>query len=101
MDADRTKSVQSRIKRIAGQVTGVQRMIDEKRYCIDVLQQISAIRSALDALGVELLTQHLQNCILPPETSECGESHAHPQAQAMSREQLLDELQYALSQFLK
>ncbi|MGH8164547.1 MAG: metal-sensitive transcriptional regulator, partial [Rhodanobacteraceae bacterium] len=42
-----------RIKRIAGQVAGVQRMIEEDRYCVDILNQISAVRSALDALGLE------------------------------------------------
>ena len=43
------EKVRARVKRIAGQIAGVQRMIEEERYCVDVLNQISAVRSALDA----------------------------------------------------
>jgi len=53
-----------RIKRITGQVGWMQQMIEEDRYCIDILNQISAVRSALDALGVELLANHLQTCVI-------------------------------------
>ena len=60
MDFEKRKRVTTRIKRIAGQVAGVQRMIDEDRYCVDVLNQIAAVRSALDALGVELISAHLE-----------------------------------------
>ena len=102
MDTDASKRIQSRIRRIAGQVTGVQRMIDENRYCIDILQQIAAVRSAMDALGVEMLTRHLETCFVPPLADGAdAESTAHPQARAMTREQLLEEVQYALTQFLK
>jgi DNA-binding FrmR family transcriptional regulator len=45
------KKILGRAKRIAGQVAGVQRMIEQDRYCVDILNQISAVRSALDALG--------------------------------------------------
>jgi CsoR family transcriptional regulator, copper-sensing transcriptional repressor len=58
------EKVRARVKRIAGQITGVQRIIEEERYCVDVLNQISAVRSALDALGVELLTNQLKTCSL-------------------------------------
>jgi len=50
------EKVLGRVKRIAGQIAGVQRMIEQDRYCVDVLNQISAVRLDLDALGVELLT---------------------------------------------
>ena len=52
-DTTRRKT-QSRINRIAGQVTGIQKMVEDDRYCVDILTQIAAVRSALDALGVEL-----------------------------------------------
>lgn len=52
-----------RLKRIEGQVRGLQRMVDEDTYCIDVLTQISAVSSALDSVAVGLLDQHLRHCV--------------------------------------
>jgi DNA-binding FrmR family transcriptional regulator len=49
MNAEQNKKIKSRVNRIAGQVNGIGRMIDEDRYCVDILSQISAVRSALDA----------------------------------------------------
>ena len=60
MSPDTRTSLQARMKRISGQVASIQRMLDEDRYCVDILNQISAVRSALDALGVELLTNHVE-----------------------------------------
>jgi CsoR family transcriptional regulator, copper-sensing transcriptional repressor len=96
MDADGKKKLQTRVNRIAGQVAGVQRMIDEGRYCVDVLHQIAAVRSALDGLGVELLTRHLESCVVGH-----GTGSEHPGAKPLTKEQLLAEVQAALSQFLK
>lgn len=96
MDAEARKKLRTRMNRIAGQVTGVQRMIDEDRYCVDVLHQIAAIRSALDSLGVELLTRHLETCVVGH-----GTGSEHHCAKPLTKEQLLAEVQSALSQFLK
>jgi DNA-binding FrmR family transcriptional regulator len=52
-----------RLNRIEGQVRGIGRMIDEGRYCIDVLTQVSAVQSALDALALRLLEHHLHGCV--------------------------------------
>lgn len=52
-----------RINRIAGQVAGVKKMIEENRYCPDILIQIKAIRSALKAVEGNILRTHLQNCV--------------------------------------
>lgn len=52
-----------RLNRIEGQVRGIGRMIVEDRYCIDVLTQVSAVQSALDALALRLLEQHLHGCV--------------------------------------
>ncbi|HEV3241393.1 MAG TPA: metal-sensitive transcriptional regulator [Casimicrobiaceae bacterium] len=52
-----------RLNRIEGQVRGIGRMIDEDRYCIDVLTQVSAVQAALDALALQLLEHHLQGCV--------------------------------------
>jgi CsoR family transcriptional regulator, copper-sensing transcriptional repressor len=96
MDVVVRKCLRTRVNRIAGQVAGVQRMIDEDRYCVDVLHQIAAVRSALDSLGVELLTRHLESCVVGN-----GSGSEHECAKPLSKEQLLTELQTALSQFLK
>ena len=86
----------TRVKRISGQVAGIERMLEEKRYCVDILNQISAVRSALDALGVELLTNHLETCVLGH-----GSNSEHENAKPMSQQELLDEVKTALSRFLK
>jgi DNA-binding FrmR family transcriptional regulator len=52
-----------RLNRIEGQVRGIGRMLAEDRYCVDILTQVSAVRSALDALGLELLEHHLHGCV--------------------------------------
>jgi len=60
--ADHTEEL-PRLKRIRGQVDGVERMILEKRYCLDILMQIKAARSALVALEGEVLRVHLEGCV--------------------------------------
>ncbi len=52
-----------RINRIEGQVRGIGRMIDDDRYCIDILTQVSAVQSALDAMALQLLEHHLHGCV--------------------------------------
>jgi DNA-binding FrmR family transcriptional regulator len=52
-----------RLHRIEGQVRGIERMVDEDRYCIDVLTQISAVSKALDALALEVLDDHVKHCV--------------------------------------
>lgn len=52
-----------RLRRIEGQVRGIQRMVDEDAYCIDVLTQVSAVTKALQAVAVGLLDQHVRHCV--------------------------------------
>jgi DNA-binding FrmR family transcriptional regulator len=59
----RKDEVQRRLRRIEGQVQGLQRMIGEDRYCIDVLTQISAATKALQSVALELLDDHLAHCV--------------------------------------
>jgi CsoR family transcriptional regulator, copper-sensing transcriptional repressor len=94
MQQDTRESIRRRANRIAGQIGGIQRMIQEDRYCVDILNQISAVRSALDALGVELLTSHLQTCVI-------GQDSKHSKAKPMQPSELIDELHHVLSRFLK
>ena len=63
MDERLKKSQLARLGRIEGQVRGVARMIEEERYCIDVLTQIRAVRAALDKVEQETLSDHLQHCV--------------------------------------
>jgi DNA-binding FrmR family transcriptional regulator len=52
-----------RLRRIEGQVRGLQRMVEEDKYCIDVLTQVSSVTSALKAVGVGLLDGHVRHCV--------------------------------------
>lgn len=61
-DHDRTDLL-TRLKRIEGQVRGVQRMLEENRYCIDVLTQISAVHESLRKVSELLLRDHLEHCV--------------------------------------
>jgi DNA-binding FrmR family transcriptional regulator len=53
----------SRLKRIEGQVRGIQNMIENERYCVDILTQISAINAAMNKVGLHLLEKHTQHCV--------------------------------------
>lgn len=57
------QKLQNRLRRIEGQVRGIQRLIDEDVYCIDVLTQVSAVKSALDRVALLLLEDHLSHCV--------------------------------------
>ena len=52
-----------RLSRIEGQVTGIKRMVDSDKYCIDILTQISAAQKALDAVALQLLNSHVSHCM--------------------------------------
>lgn len=62
VDPDRKRSSLNRLRRIEGQVRGLQRMVEEERYCADVLTQLSSVQEALRAVGRELLRNHLEHC---------------------------------------
>jgi DNA-binding FrmR family transcriptional regulator len=53
----------NRLHRIEGQVRGIEKMVQEDRYCIDILTQISAVNTALDALALRILDQHVNHCV--------------------------------------
>ena len=61
------EQLRSRLKRIEGQVRGIDRMVDEERYCIDVLTQISAVQAALDKVALGLLDDHARTCVAGAE----------------------------------
>jgi DNA-binding FrmR family transcriptional regulator len=60
----------NRLKRIEGQVRGVQAMVDDDRYCIDVITQISAVQAALDKVALGLLDDHARHCVMGADEAE-------------------------------
>lgn len=61
--SDNKENYAKRLRRIEGQVRGIAKMIDEDKYCIDVLTQISAVNSALQSVALGLLEEHLSHCV--------------------------------------
>jgi CsoR family transcriptional regulator, copper-sensing transcriptional repressor len=80
--ADKAKLVK-RLHRIEGQVRGIERMLEEDRYCIDVITQISAVSTALDSLAFQILDDHVNHCV-----SDALASGDPAEAEAKSRELL-------------
>ena len=66
----------NRLKRIEGQVRGLQRMVDEETYCIDVLTQVSAATKALEVVALSLLDDHLRHCVTDAVRSGGDEGEA-------------------------
>ena len=58
-----TKAVQNRLRRIEGQVRGIQRMVDEDAYCVDILTQVAAIQTALEQVAIRVLDGHVRGCV--------------------------------------
>lgn len=65
-----------RLKRIEGQARGISRMVDDEKYCIDILTQISALTSALQAVGLGLLDDHLAHCVVDAARMDGPEAQA-------------------------
>lgn len=82
-----------RLARMAGQLNGIQKMVDEERYCVDILTQVSALRAALDQFGLQMLSMHLESCVYGQDPD-----HGH---QMLSSEERLEEIRVTLNRFLK
>jgi len=63
MRHDIKTAVRKKLNRVEGQVRGIAKMVDEDRYCIDVITQIAAVRAALDRVEQEILTDHVAHCV--------------------------------------
>jgi DNA-binding FrmR family transcriptional regulator len=68
--SDTKEALLNRLRRVEGQVRGVQGMVGEDRYCIDVLTQISAIQAALDKVALGLLDDHARHCVMGAEADD-------------------------------
>ena len=82
--ADKSK-LKNRLARVEGQVRGVAKMVDEDRYCIDVLTQISAVQAALDKVALELLAQHADHCIVHGHGGKTPEENSEELMAAVAR----------------
>ena len=89
MQAD-TKAVHNRLRRIEGQVRGLQRMVDEDAYCVDILTQVAAVQTALEQVAVNVLDAHVRGCVADAVAVD------GPQA-----DEKLDELMAAVRRFAK
>ncbi|MEO5743816.1 MAG: metal-sensitive transcriptional regulator [Terracoccus sp.] len=78
---------QKRLRRIEGQVRGVQRMVDDDIYCIDILTQVSAITKALQAVSLGLLEDHVGHCVVDAarESDEAAQIKVREAADAIAR----------------
>ena len=63
MSPDTKEKVEARLKRVAGQMSGIQKMVEDDRYCVDVLVQTAAVRSALKAVERLLIEDHTNHCL--------------------------------------
>ncbi len=77
----------ARLKRIEGQARGIYRMVDEEKYCIDILTQISALTSALQGVAIGLVDEHLKHCVADAVRSggDVGEAKLEEASQAIAR----------------
>lgn len=85
-DADRAK-IMARLKRIEGQVRGISRMVDEDKYCIDILTQVSAVIASTRSVGMLVLEDHIRGCVMNADPDQ--------------REATLDELNLAIERFVR
>ena len=82
------EAIIKRLKRIEGQVKGIQKMVEEERYCVDILTQISAIRSAINKVGSIILENHMKGCV--SQSIKEGNS-----------EEMINELMKTIDKFVK
>ena len=77
--------IQSRLRRIEGQVRGIQKMVEDDRYCIDVLTQLNATRAALESVSLQLLADHTEHCVAEAIQSGKGTAKVRELNQAVER----------------
>lgn len=75
----------NRLRRIEGQVRGLQRMVSEGRYCVDILVQVAAVKAALDAVALSLLDGHVRGCVREALAAGGGDAAVEELTQAISR----------------
>ena len=79
------QEIEVRLSRIEGQVRGLRKMVDEDRYCIDVLTQVSAVQSALESVALLLLRDHTEHCVAEAIRSGDGGEKVRELSEAVER----------------
>ena len=79
------EKVKNRLRRISGQIGGIERMVEEERYCIDILTQISAAQAAIDKVALALLDEHTRHCVVGAESAEAREEKTEEMMAAVGR----------------
>ena len=91
LDTGTQKKSLRRLKSIKGQIGGIERMVDEKKYCMDIVHQIRAVRKALDSLSFVIMERHVKSCV--------REAFVDTKGNAADRK--VDELFREMNKFLK
>jgi DNA-binding FrmR family transcriptional regulator len=79
------EQVRNRLRRIAGQIGGIERMVEEERYCIDILTQISAAQAAIDRVSLALLDDHTRHCVVGAGSAREREEKTEEMMEAVGR----------------
>lgn len=79
------EKVKNRLRRISGQIGGIERMVEEERYCIDILTQISAAQAAIDKVALALLDEHTRHCVVGAGSAEEREAKTEEMMEAVGR----------------
>jgi DNA-binding FrmR family transcriptional regulator len=79
------EKVKNRLRRINGQIGGIERMVDEERYCIDILTQISAAQAAIDKVALALLDEHARHCVVGADSAKAREEKTEEMMKAVGR----------------
>lgn len=79
------EKVKNRLRRIGGQIGGIERMVDEERYCIDILTQIAAAQAAIDKVALALLDEHTRHCVVGAATPAAREEKTEEMMEAVGR----------------
>ena len=83
--SDHKVDVRARLSRIEGQVRGIERMVDEDRYCIDILTQVNAVKAAIDKVALSLLEDHVEHCVADAVRAGEGEEKLQELTTAIGR----------------
>ena len=79
------EKVKNRLRRISGQIGGIERMVEEERYCIDILTQISAAQAAIDKVALALLDEHTRHCVVGAGSAAEREAKTEEMMEAVGR----------------
>ena len=69
------KDILARLRKMEGQLKGIQRMIEDERYCIDIVQQLTALSAAVDEVSLLILQGHIEGCVTDAIRQQHGEEH--------------------------